>query len=78
MPALAPRNGTSPTLGPTPRPTAHERKAIVDRLCDEAARRGIRIQRDKTSLGPGDSIPPFMQCIGSGDRLFVVLRERYP
>ena len=78
MPALAPRNGTSPTLGPTPRPKAHERKAIVDRLCDEAARRGIRIQHDKTSLGLGDSIPHSMQCIGCGDWVFVVLRERYP
>jgi internalin A len=58
-------------------PEGREREAVVDRLCDEAARRGIRIQRDKTSLGLGDSITTFMQRIGRGDRVFVVLSEKY-
>ena len=34
-------------------PEGREREAVVDRLCDEAAGRGIRIQRDKTSARPG-------------------------
>lgn len=58
-------------------PEGSEREAVVDRLCDEAASRGIRIQRDKTSLGLGDRITTFMQRIGRGDRVFVVLSAKY-
>ena len=54
-----------------------EREAVVDRLCDEATHRGIRIQRDKTSLGMGDSITAFMKRIGGGKRVFVVLSDKY-
>lgn len=54
-----------------------DREAVVDRLCDEACSRGIRIQRDKTSLSVGDSITKFMQRIAQGDRVFVILSDKY-
>lgn len=50
----------------------------VDELCAEAAKRGIRIKRDRTDLGPGDGrITAFMDKIGVGERIVVVLSEKY-
>lgn len=50
----------------------------VDELCAEAAKRGIRIKRDRTDLGPGDGrISAFMDRIGAGERIVVVLSEKY-
>ncbi len=54
-----------------------ESKAKVDELCDEARRRGIEILRDKTGTGRGESITRFMQKLGAGDRVFVILSEKY-
>lgn len=54
-----------------------EREAVVDRLCIEAEKRGIRIIRDKTTLRFGDRISKFMRRIGTGDRVFVILSEKY-
>jgi internalin A len=54
-----------------------ESKSIVDRLCDEATQRGIEILRDKSGLGLGESISRFMQKLGAGDRVFVILSEKY-
>ncbi|WP_158660235.1 COR domain-containing protein [Niveispirillum cyanobacteriorum] len=50
----------------------------VDELCAEAAKRGIRIKRDRTDLGPGDGrISAFMDKIGAGERIVVVLSKKY-
>jgi internalin A len=53
------------------------REAIVDRLCAEAQARGTPIIRDKTTLKVGDSIARFMNKIGRGDRVFVILSDKY-
>jgi len=49
----------------------------VDRLCEEAKKRGQKILRDTTGLGLGESISRFMQKLGSGDRVFVILSDKY-
>ena len=54
-----------------------ESKAMVDRLCEEANRRGKTVLRDLTGLGLGESISKFMQRLGSGDRVFVILSDKY-
>jgi internalin A len=54
-----------------------QREAVVDRLCAAAGERGIAVLRDKTALGVGDSISKFMQRIGRGDRIFVILSDKY-
>jgi internalin A len=53
------------------------RERIVDQMCAAAGRRGITILRDKKVLGLGDRISKFMQRIGRGDRIFVVLSDKY-
>ena len=40
-------------------------------------KRGIEVVRDKTKLRPGDRILAFMKEIGSGDRVFVFLSDKY-
>jgi internalin A len=52
-------------------------KAVVDRLCEESTRRGITILRDTTGMGLGESIIRFMQRLGAGDRVFVILSDKY-
>jgi hypothetical protein len=58
-------------------PGGREREAFVDKLCAEAEKRGIAILRDKKVLGLGDRISKFMSRIGQGDRIFVVLSDKY-
>jgi internalin A len=58
-------------------PEGREREAVVDRICAGGGTRGIRVQRDKASLSLGDRISAFMQRIGQGDRVFVVLSDKY-
>jgi internalin A len=58
-------------------PEGQRREEIVDRLCEAAGARGIHIIRDKEAIGLGDSISKFMQRLGQGDRVFVILSERY-
>ena len=58
-------------------PTDPDRESIVDQACEEAKRRGAPIIRDKATLTFGDSIAKFMQAIGQGDRIFVVLSDKY-
>jgi internalin A len=53
------------------------REKIVDRLCDAAGARGHAILRDKDVLSPGDEISQFMRRLGSGDRIFIILSEKY-
>lgn len=50
---------------------------LVDDLCAAARARGIRILRDKDTLRFGESITRFMRQIGAGDRVFVILSEKY-
>jgi internalin A len=54
-----------------------ESKAIVDRLCAEAEQHGIKILRDISGMGLGESITRFMRQLGAGDRVFVILSEKY-
>jgi internalin A len=54
-----------------------DREAIVDRLCEEAGKRGTPILRDKKVLGFGNNIAKFMRDIGKGDRVFVILSDKY-
>jgi internalin A len=53
------------------------REEIVDQLCNAAEARGHSILRDKEVLSLGDSISTFMRRIGSGDRVFVILSDKY-
>ena len=53
-----------------------KREVIVDRLCDEAELRHIRVLRDKHVLGLGERISKFMRRIGLADRVFVVLSKK--
>jgi internalin A len=58
-------------------PEGRAREEVVDRLCAAAASQGREILRDKNVLGFGDSISTFMRRIGAGDRVFVILSEKY-
>ena len=39
--------------------------------------RGKKVLRDMTALGLGDRFSRFMQRLGSGDRVFVILSDKY-
>jgi internalin A len=54
-----------------------EPEAVVDRLCEAAEQRGLVILRDKNVLRLGDSIEKFMQRLAGGDRVFVILSDKY-
>ncbi|WP_448206349.1 COR domain-containing protein [Azospirillum sp. sgz302134] len=58
-------------------PEGRKREKIVDDLCAAAAACGHVILRDKEVLGLGDSISSFMRRIGEGDRVFVILSDKY-
>jgi internalin A len=58
-------------------PEGHKREEIVDQICLAAERRGIVVLRDKKTMGLGDRISKFMDRIGRGNRVFVVLSEKY-
>jgi hypothetical protein len=58
-------------------PEGRAREQIVDQLCNAAADRGYCILRDKDVLSLGDSISSFMRRIGTGDRVFVILSDKY-
>jgi internalin A len=58
-------------------PKGRQREAIVDQLCEAAEQRGLVILRDKKVLGLGDSISKFMQRLAGGNRVFVVLSDKY-
>jgi internalin A len=76
-PAASPEYFVSYAWGDDASPEGRERESVVDRLCDEAAARDVAIVRDKAALRIGDRITPFMRRIGAGDRVFVVLNEKY-
>ena len=58
-------------------PEGHERETVVDKLCDEAERRGITLARDKTVMRCGDRISKFMSRMGRSDRIFIILSDKY-
>ena len=59
------------------KPGGHEREAFVDQLCAAAEKRGITIIRDKTAMRFGERISKFMSRIAHGDRVFIVLSDKY-
>jgi hypothetical protein len=56
---------------------AHEREAIVNQLDQSLQKRGIKIVRDKRDLGYKGSIGKFMERIGEGDCVIVVISDKY-
>jgi internalin A len=54
-----------------------DRELGVDRLCEEAKRRGIDVLRDKKDLHQGELISTFMKRLGEGDRVFIFLSDKY-
>jgi internalin A len=58
-------------------PEGLERKERVDQLCAEAESRGIELLRDASVLQNGDSIQAFMNSLSRGDRIIVILSEKY-
>ena len=54
-----------------------QREAIVDQLCAEAEAKGISIIRDKTAMSYGERISKFMERIGRGNRIFIILSDKY-
>ncbi len=81
-----PRN-REPDFGPPPSTVSKtycvsyawmkESSDFVDRLCADAAVRNIEVIRDKTHLGLGERISKFMNRLGAGDRIFIILSEKY-
>jgi internalin A len=49
----------------------------VDALCEAAEKHGISILRDKKMIGLGESISKFMQRLVRGNRVFIVLSDKY-
>jgi internalin A len=76
-----------PDFGPPPRKAAKtycvsyawttESSGFVDQLCADAEACAIEVIRDKTHLGLGERISKFMNRLGIGDRIFVILSEKY-
>ena len=58
-------------------PEGRLRGETVDRLCAAATARGRTVLRDKDVSSTGDSISKFMRRVGQGDRIFVILSDRY-
>ena len=52
-------------------------EAFVDQLCAAAEKKGIKIMRDKTAMRYGDRISKFMSRIAHGNRIFIVLSDKY-
>ncbi|MFN8433765.1 MAG: tetratricopeptide repeat protein [Anaerolineales bacterium] len=55
----------------------HEREAIVNQLDQSLQKRGIKIVRDKRDLGYKGMIREFMQRIGAGNCVVVVISDKY-
>ena len=58
-------------------PGSPEREAFVDQLCAAAEKKGIKIIRDKTAMRYGDRISKFMSRVPHGNRIFIVLSDKY-
>jgi internalin A len=59
------------------KPGGPEREAIVDRWQQAMADKDMKIIRDKDALTVGDNIKRFMMRLGSADKIFVFLSEKY-
>ena len=69
---------SSPTPGATIlRPKDRNGRRLSTGFAPMPTPRGIHIIRDKTTLRLGERITPFMRRIGAGDRVFVILSEKY-
>ncbi len=55
----------------------HEREAIVNQLDQSLQKRGLKIIRDKRDLGYKGMIRQFMERIGEGDCVIVVISDKY-
>ncbi|HYF87099.1 leucine-rich repeat domain-containing protein [Azospirillum sp.] len=58
-------------------PEGRAHTTFINDLCAKAKERGRIIRRDKEELRVGDSLTAFMRRIGAGDRIFVILSDRY-
>ncbi|MGB7913854.1 MAG: toll/interleukin-1 receptor domain-containing protein, partial [Rhodomicrobium sp.] len=56
---------------------ARQREKFVDDLCAAAKAKGIEIRRDKTAMSYGDRISKFMSRVPHGNRIFIVLSDKY-
>lgn len=54
-----------------------QRGEVVERLCDKLNEWGHEIVRDKDRLRNGDLVSKFMQDVGRGNRVLVILSEKY-
>lgn len=54
-----------------------EREAIVNQIDRSLQKRGLKIVRDKRDLGYKGSIRNFMERIGEGDSIIVVISDKY-
>jgi hypothetical protein len=54
-----------------------EREAIVNQIDKSLQKRGLKIVRDKRDLGYKGSIRKFMERIGEGDSIIVVISDKY-
>jgi len=54
-----------------------ERAKIVDEFCERAKDAGIHIRRDKDEVKIGQSISEFMAELVDGDRIVIVLSDKY-
>jgi len=54
-----------------------DRAKIVDDFCERAAAKGVQIRRDKDEVQFGQSISEFMEKLVDGDRIFIVLTDKY-
>lgn len=82
-PAPSAERATGPTLfisyawGDAITAEGRAQEKVVDDICAAAKKRGLNIIRDRETLSVGDSISEFMKKIGAGDRIFVILSEKY-
>jgi internalin A len=54
-----------------------ERTQRVETLCDAAEKRKIDLLRDASALQSGDSIHSFMASLSRGDRVIIILSDKY-
>jgi internalin A len=54
-----------------------QREEVVERLCERLAAWDYEVVRDKTAMRRGDKISKFMETLARGNRVVVVLSEKY-
>ncbi|MCY2964426.1 MAG: toll/interleukin-1 receptor domain-containing protein, partial [Planctomycetota bacterium] len=58
-------------------PAGVERQLTVDQLCAKLKSWGWQVRRDNTELKQGEIISEYMKRLGRGDRIVVILSEKY-